>query len=112
METIKTEVLYHIKTEEKRKRRSKNDQEGRSYKCETCNKSYLSQPALTNHIKTKHNVNDPMYKRGRGRPRKNVEFLNFSRSIPILLKKMFKNSKISLKMRICAKKKTKRLLMC
>lgn len=27
---------------------------------------------MTNHIKTKHNVNDPIYRRGRGRPRKNV----------------------------------------
>ena len=58
----------------KRKRRSKNEQEGRSYQCETCGKSYLSQPALTNHNKTKHFQNDPNFKRGRGRPRKNVIF--------------------------------------
>ena len=38
----------------KRKRRSKNDAEGRSFKCSECGKSYLSQPALTNHKKTKH----------------------------------------------------------
>lgn len=56
---------------EERKRRSKNDQDGRGYKCE-CGKSYLSQPALTNHKKTKHDQNSSGLKRGRGRPRKNV----------------------------------------
>lgn len=55
----------------KRKRRSKNDQNGRKYTCE-CGKSYLSQPALTNHKKTKHEVSNISAKRGRGRPRKNV----------------------------------------
>jgi hypothetical protein len=55
----------------KRKRRSKNDQNGRKYTCE-CGKSYLSQPALTNHKKTKHEVSNTSAKRGRGRPRKNV----------------------------------------
>lgn len=59
----------------KRKRRSKNEQDGRSFKCESCGKAYLSQPALTNHNKTKHFHNDPSFiKRGRGRPRKNVNF--------------------------------------
>lgn len=55
----------------KRKRRSKNDKDGRQYVCE-CGKSYLSQPALTNHKKTKHSKDDDGIKRGRGRPRKNV----------------------------------------
>lgn len=59
----------------KRKRRSKNEQEGRSFRCDTCGKSYLSQPALTNHNKTKHFQNDPSFKRGRGRPRKNVSYV-------------------------------------
>lgn len=60
----------------KRKRRSKNDPDGRSFRCIHCDKSYLSNPALTNHIKTKHPVNDPCNeKRGRGRPRKNVKFI-------------------------------------
>ena len=55
----------------RRKRRSKNDQNGRKFQCE-CGKSYLSQPALTNHKKTKHENGNSTTKRGRGRPRKNV----------------------------------------
>lgn len=55
----------------KRKRRSKNEVEGRSFVCE-CGKSYLSQPALTNHRKTKHDFDKNTEKRGRGRPKKNV----------------------------------------
>lgn len=55
----------------RRKRRSKNDQNGRKFQCE-CGKSYLSQPALTNHKKTKHENGNNSTKRGRGRPRKNV----------------------------------------
>jgi len=54
----------------KRKRRSKNDPNGRKYQCD-CGKSYLSQPALTNHKKTKHENSNCSTKRGRGRPRKN-----------------------------------------
>ena len=57
----------------KRKRRSKNEAEGRSYVCE-CGKSYLSLPALTNHKKTKHDSDKSGEKRGRGRPKKNVKF--------------------------------------
>lgn len=61
----------------KSKRRSKNDPEGRTYKC-GCGKMYLSYPALYTHIKTKHDgitpegTNAPQFKngRGRGRPRK------------------------------------------
>ena len=59
------------------KRRSKNDQNGRSYKC-GCGKMYLSYPALYTHIKTKHDMVQPQGTygpqfrngRGRGRPRK------------------------------------------
>lgn len=40
--------------EEKRKRRTRNDGDGRNFSC-TCGKSYLSYPALYTHIKTKHN---------------------------------------------------------
>lgn len=54
----------------RRKRRSKNDPEGRAYKCEICGKSYLSRPAMTQHIKTKHSEKIGDYKRGRGRPKK------------------------------------------
>ena len=37
-------------------RRSKNDTEGRTYKCKQCGKSYLSYPALSNHCKKRHNT--------------------------------------------------------
>mmetsp|Transcript_22908 Transcript_22908/g.23853 ORF Transcript_22908/g.23853 Transcript_22908/m.23853 type:complete len:269 (+) Transcript_22908:151-957(+) len=57
-------------SKEKRKRRSKNDPEGRSHKCDICGKTYLSRPALSQHIKTKHQDRIGEYKRGRGRPRK------------------------------------------
>ncbi len=60
----------------KRKRRSKNEVEGRSFVCD-CGKSYLSQPALTNHRKTKHDLDKNTEKRGRGRPKKNVNSLIF-----------------------------------
>jgi hypothetical protein len=62
-------------TKQKRKRRSKNDAEGRSFKCSECGKSYLSQPALTNHKKSKHNYGLNGEKKGRGRPRKNVRII-------------------------------------
>lgn len=53
-----------------RHRRSKHEQEGRIYQCD-CGKSYLSQPALNNHKKTKHpETLEGVEKRGRGRPRK------------------------------------------
>ena len=59
------------------KRRSKNDNVGRTFVC-GCSKSYLSYPALYTHIKQKHNgeppegTNSAQYHtgRGRGRPRK------------------------------------------
>jgi hypothetical protein len=59
-----------LDNDSKRKRRSKNDQDGRKFQCD-CGKSYLSQPALTNHKKTKHENSHCSTKRGRGRPRKN-----------------------------------------
>ena len=59
------------------KRRSKNDNIGRTFTC-GCGKSYLSYPALYTHIKQKHNgvtpegtLNAQIHTgRGRGRPRK------------------------------------------
>ena len=63
----------------KGKRRSKNDVEGRDFKCNYCVKTYLSYPALYTHIKQKHSKGPdgetrapPTSGRGRGRPRKNV----------------------------------------
>jgi hypothetical protein len=57
-----------------RRRRSKNDPEGRNFICDECGKSYLSIPALTMHKKTKHNYGVDGEKKGRGRPRKIVKF--------------------------------------
>ena len=56
------------------KRRSKNDNIGRIYKCTHCDRTYLSYPALYTHNKTKHAaLHQPVFPtRGRGRPRKNV----------------------------------------
>ena len=42
----------------KHKRRSKNDNQGRDFRC-GCGKRYLSYPALYTHIKTKHNGETP-----------------------------------------------------
>ena len=48
----------HITSDEKkirkRARRSKDVVDGRNHVCALCNKAYLSQPALTNHIRNKH----------------------------------------------------------
>ena len=54
----------------KRNRKSKNDQEGRDAKCKHCDKTYLSDIALNNHIKTKHAHLIDIPVRGRGRPKK------------------------------------------
>lgn len=76
-EDQKDEASYHSPDQSgvmfknaKRKRRSKNDFEGRSFKCPDCGKSYLSMPALNNHRKTKHEYGKYGEKKGRGRPRK------------------------------------------
>ena len=61
-------IIYLLNIE--RHRRSKHEQQGRDFAC-GCGKSFLSQVALNNHIKTKHPellVGKEM--RGRGRPRK------------------------------------------
>lgn len=53
-----------------RQRRSKHELVGRDFTCE-CGKSYLSQPALNNHIKKKHPEKlEGEPQRSRGRPRK------------------------------------------
>ena len=71
----------------KRKRRSKNDQEGRMFKCE-CGKAYLSQLALSNHKKSKHDTADLSelsIKRGRGRPKKAVLSFNISQTAMMII---------------------------
>ena len=60
-----------------KKRKSKFTIEGRNYKCEKCEKAYLSYPALYIHIKTKHEIdgNSLLSKnedKKKGRPKKNV----------------------------------------
>lgn len=59
----------------RRKRRSKYDFVGTSYRCPECGNCYLSMPALNTHRKTKHDY-CKSEKRGRGRPRK--EFSNLT----------------------------------
>lgn len=68
----------HDSTRQVGKRRSKNDNQGRDFKCKYCEKTYLSYPALYTHMKQKHSKgpdgevrNPPTSGRGRGRPRKN-----------------------------------------
>lgn len=74
----------------KQKRRSKNDVQGRDHRCNYCDKTYLSYPALYTHMKNKHakgpdgqpliNINSG---RGRGRPKKNTNpNLRFSHTEP------------------------------
>ena len=61
----------------KKQRRSRHCQEGRQFKCEKCNKSYLSKPALLNHMFKKHKdiLNENLIKKKRrGRP-KNFEII-------------------------------------
>lgn len=64
-------------------RRSKNDTEGRTYKCTQCGKSYLSYPALYTHCKTKHNTCNTSG-RGRGRPKKENGEVNHKKIINIV----------------------------
>ena len=74
-EQIQNENIKETKI--KRHRRSKNEIEGRNFKCE-CGKSYLSQPALNNHIKNKHpEKNKNGEQRGRGRPKKKTPNIDF-----------------------------------
>ena len=63
--------------EKKEKRKSKFNTEGRCFKCEICDKAYLSYPALYIHTKTKHSLNKINLHsidkdKKRGRPKKNV----------------------------------------
>lgn len=64
-----------------------NGHNARDFLCQLCGKTYLSNPALYLHMKVKHiqgegkQVNQE-YKRGRGRPRKNVFFSPFNQYQP------------------------------
>ena len=48
-----------------KKRKSKNESEGRRFECKECQKCYLSYPALYTHRKIKHKTNISLGKRGR-----------------------------------------------
>lgn len=56
--------------EMKRRRRSKNDTEAQSFKCDICGRSYLSKPAVAQHAKAKHPDIQIKSSRGRGRPKR------------------------------------------
>lgn len=65
--------LYPNETHEekqRRQRRSKNVNDGRDHHCEVCGKNYLSRPALSQHIKTKHEDRISDFIKGRGRPKR------------------------------------------
>lgn len=68
-DNLNDDELNH-NSKERKKRRSKNDTDGRSYKCKHCEKTYLSEIALNNHVKNKHAHLVEIVSRGRGRPRK------------------------------------------
>ena len=56
---------------------------GRDFMCSICGKTYLSNPALYLHMKVKHIQGegrqiDGEFKRGRGRPKKNVIKFSFN----------------------------------
>ena len=61
------EGVQKPKKQKKGHRRSRNEKNGRDFRCD-CGKSYLSQPALNNHIKNKHP--ERHIKRDKGRPLK------------------------------------------
>ena len=93
----KIELVKQIKTEgnesdftiidengkkQQNKRKSKNDADGRDFKCTFCIKTYLSYPALYTHMKSKHSQGPDGQNfllnsgRGRGRPKKNAGRVN------------------------------------
>jgi hypothetical protein len=64
--------LINVDSKKRNRRRSKNDNDGRSYRCQNCGKAYLSYPALYTHIKTKHDLQGAGSGKGRGRPKKDI----------------------------------------
>ena len=80
----KSESLNKEKDPKLTRRRSKNEQEGRTFICSECHKSYLSYPALYTHHKIKHETNKNLG-RGRGRPKKeqNENIIEKNRYNPI-----------------------------
>ena len=65
--------VHDFKLKEIRKRRSRNDLNNRDFKCEFCNKGYLSKCALNSHVYKRHsNINNMLNipKTPKGRPKK------------------------------------------
>lgn len=79
--------------DQRKKRRSKNDQDGRDHRCKHCDKTYLSDIALNNHIKTKHSHIVEIINRGRGRPRKNIpQIMNENQAFEAKYRNFFESS--------------------
>lgn len=82
----------------KKRRRTKNDQSGRDFKC-GCGKTYLSYPALYTHIKEKHDGQIPQgsskpntnTKGNRGRPRKTEDNGVFPKNETLSIKAILKS---------------------
>lgn len=91
-EAIKQDQSLINDEAQKNKRRSKNDPEGRSFKCDICGKSYLSKPAVTQHVKSKHPDELNGIKRGRGRPKKDENPENNTNNREIFMKTFFDKS--------------------
>ena len=74
------------------KRRSRYETNGRDFKCQICEKTYLSYPAMYTHMKNKHAL-DPSGaaflqtpSRGRGRPKRNFDFTRIDPTTELYLK--------------------------
>lgn len=65
-------ISIFLDSKKRNRRRSKNDNDGRSHRCQNCGKAYLSYPALYTHIKTKHDMQGAGSGKGRGRPKKDI----------------------------------------
>lgn len=77
--------------QDKKKRRSKNDADSDLRKCKHCDKTYLSEIALNNHVKTKHAHLVEHINRGRGRPRKNAPIERDTSGFEFLYTTFFEN---------------------
>jgi len=83
-----------IVKKQRKKRRTKDEIDGRDHICSICQKAYLSNPALTNHQKSKHpnlEFHPPIAlenNKKRGRPKKNL-FANFIADYDLKIKNLF-----------------------
>lgn len=89
------EVIHSESKYQKRKRRSKKEFDGPSYKCPECGKSYLSMPALNTHRRTKHDLGKFGGGRGRGRPRKEPLIISPDEIVPQINNTIINNNFMS-----------------